>query len=90
MKNNKNNSATLDDLANMVAKGFEAVDKRFDDMSSDLSIVKTDVKKLNDKVDRLDIRVEELHDIVVNIHGAEILDLQKRVKRIEHTIRTQS
>lgn len=87
-------NTTLDDLAGMVAKGFEAVDKRFDDVErkmatkNELNEVKDELNEVKQKVLRIDYRVEELHDIIVNREEGEILNLQKRVRILEGTVKT--
>lgn len=87
-------NTTLNDLAGMVAKGFEAVNKRFDDVErkmatkNELNEVKDELNEVRQKVLRIDYRVEELHDIIVNREEGEILNLQKRVKILEGTVKT--
>lgn len=80
-------NTTLDDLASMVAKGFETVDKRFDDVEHKMA-TKDELNELKQKIIRIDYRVEELHDIIVNREEGEILNLQKRVKILEGTVKT--
>lgn len=98
MKNQDNNKdVTLNELAGMVARGFEGMDKKFDNMAGDIGVLKSDVGELKTKVgnletkvSRIDSRVEEIYDIVVNVHESEILDLQKRAKILEGTVKTLS
>ncbi len=48
---NKFNNTTNDDLAMMIAKGFEGVDKRFEDMD-----------KRFDKIEKLELGMKDLRE----------------------------
>jgi|SRR3989344_1685241 len=89
-KENKNGKMTLDRLARMMADnfseiktelkgdikslegrmvtGFEAVDERFD--------------RVEQKLSKVEYRVEEVHDILVS-EEKQVLDLQKRIGTLE-------
>ena len=74
-----NNGVTLDDLANMIAKGFEnTVNKQdFNDFKSDV----------NKRLGKLEFQVDEVHDILKRFEENDILNLQKRVQILEKAVR---
>jgi len=49
----KNNKITIDELAMMVAKGFERIDKRFDGIDSQF-------KKAEEHLDNIDYRLSKI------------------------------
>ena len=71
-KNNQTgNEITMDDLALMVAKGFNEMDKKFKKIETDIKEIKKDTEEikaeLNKKVDKIDhntleYRVEKLEE----------------------------
>ena len=90
MKQEKANGTTLDDLANMVARGFEGVDKRFEDMGKRMVIKEefnTRIGSLDKKVDKLDYQMGEVYDILKRFEENDILNLQKRVQILEKAVR---
>lgn len=93
MTKNNTNGITLDDLSNMVARGFEGVDKRFDSTATkdDLKELKTELKgdlnTLAKKVDKLDYQMDEVYDILKRFEENDILNLQKRVQILEKAVR---
>jgi len=60
-KNNK--GTTLEDLANMVAKGFESNDKRLDHVE-DRMATKIDIVKIEQRLGQIEYHVDEAHDIL--------------------------
>ena len=87
---------TLDKLARMVQKGFL-------DMETDMAGIRADILKLEQRIERLERRVEEgfaaiareLQDIRdqlkrLDIHDMDILNLRQRVDKIEKQLKTQS
>ena len=92
---------TLDDLANMVAKGFEANAEEFAsirgelvEMKSQIVVLDTKVNRidlkvevLDTKVNRIDLKVEDIREIISTLEEGEILDLQKRVQILEKNSR---
>ena len=87
------NGTTLDDLASMVAKGFDGVDKRFNDIESkmatkdELNQVKVELKaeivEVKHRVAQVDYHVDEIRDMATRLEEGEVLDLQKRVQTLE-------
>ncbi len=98
MKQRKTNTTTLDDLADMVASGFESVDKRFEEVEQKMATkedlkelrveLRGDVNALSKKVDKLDYQVDEVYDILKRFEENDILNLQKRVQVLEKAVRS--
>ncbi len=66
---------TLDELAAMIAKQFNAIDKRFDIIESDITGIKGDVRDLKTGQKRLEDSIWEMR--------SELNDIKKRIERIE-------
>ena len=90
MTKQKTNGITLDDLALMVAKGFEHTASDLDIVKQDVSGLKQDMTEVKQKVSRLDYRIEEMHEILTRFEEGDILDLHKRIKILERTVRAMS
>ncbi|MDP3792263.1 MAG: hypothetical protein Q8Q89_00895 [bacterium] len=82
MSKKNNNGTTLNDLANMVAKGFEnTVNKQeFNDL-------RLEVKDMNKRLGRVEYQVDEVYDILKRFEENDILNLQKRVQILEKAVR---
>jgi len=83
MKQEKANGTTLDDLANMVARGFEGVDKRFEDMGKRMVIKEefnTRIGSLDKKVDKLEENYQRATDLQVeaNSYLKDVKDSTKK------------
>ena len=89
MKQEKANGTTLDDLANMVARGFEGVDKKFEDIEKKM-VTKDEFRSLSKKVDKLDYQMDEVYDILKRFEENDILNLQKRVQILERIVRAMA
>ena len=87
MKQEKANGTTLDDLANMVARGFEGADKKFEDIEKKM-VTKDEFRSLAKKVDKLDYQMDEVYDILKRFEENDILNLQKRVQILEKAVRS--
>ena len=79
---------STDDLAGMISRGFEGVDKQF-------ATVKSDIKRIDDRMDHLDARMgrmeADLHEIKGNIvYKYEFEDLAARVKYLETKLGIES
>ena len=83
-KNNK--GTTLDDLANMVARGFDDVEKRMV-TKDEFNSLRGELHSLSKKVDKLDYQVDEVYDILKRFEENDILNLQKRVHILEKAVR---
>lgn len=79
-KNNK--GITLDELANMVAGGFENTATK-----QDVQDVNRRIDGLEKKVNKLDFQVDQVYDILKRFEEQDILDLQKRVQILEKAVR---
>lgn len=87
MPNKNNKGTTLDDLAGMVAKGFENVATK--NYLKELRIeLKGDINALAKKVDKLDYQIDEAYDILKRFEENDILNLQKRVQILEKAVRS--
>ena len=87
MVKNNNKGTTLDDLANMVARGFENTATK-DDLKELRLELKGDIYGLAKKVDKLDFQMDEVHDILKRFEENDILNLQKRVQILEKAVRS--
>ena len=80
MEKSKKQKITTEDLAGMVARGFEKSDKRFDELSFEL-------KDIKQQFNKLDFKVDEMYDILKHFEENDILNLQKRVQILEKAVR---
>ncbi len=96
MPKQKTNGITLGELATMIANGFEQTATKVDleevkqdvsGLKQDVSVLKQDMTEVKQKVSRLDFRIEEMHEILTRFEEGDILDLQKRIKILERTVR---
>jgi|SRR3989338_8862682 len=90
MVKNNNKGTTLDDLANMVATGFDSVDKKIENIESRM-VAKDEFNlrfnTLEKKVDKLDYQMSEVYDILKRFEENDILNLQKRVQTLEKVVK---
>lgn len=87
MIKNKNNKVTLEDLANMVAKGFDGVDKRFDGVDKRFDRIEHDLTDVKQRLGKVEFQVDEVYDILKRFEEHDILNLQKRVHVLEKAVR---
>ena len=87
MKKETKQENNFDSLANMIAAGFDGVDKQFEVVTSDVGNLKSDVSELKSKVSKIDYRVDEIYDILARFEEGDILDLQKRIKILERAVK---
>ena len=93
MVKKNNNGVTLDGLANMVAKGFDDIEKRmvtkdeFHSLEDEFYSLKDEFHSLNKKFDKLDYQVDEVYDILKRFEENDILNLQKRVQNLERAVK---
>lgn len=80
MSKNKINEVTLEDLASMVARGFNKT-------SSDIHEVKAKLSEHDKRFDRLGYRIDEVKDAVERLEESDVLNLQKRVQILEKAVR---
>src|SRR3989344_9267967 len=78
---------TLDSLANMVARGFEGVDKRLDEHDKRFEAIDQRFDTVEHKLSKIDYRVDEVYDILARFEEGDILDLQKRIKILERAVK---
>ena len=88
---------TNEELARMIAKGFEATASKvdFDDLKTDIKRIDDKMSHLDGRIDHLDARMgrmeADLHEIKGNIvYKFEFEDLASRVKYIESKLGIES
>ncbi|MBI4158412.1 MAG: hypothetical protein HY505_02230 [Candidatus Yanofskybacteria bacterium] len=81
-KKNKNGKMTLDKLARMVAEGFDKTATK-----EDLREVKDKLAEHDRRFSKLEFQVDEIHEILDRFEENDILDLQKRIKILERTVK---
>ena len=79
---------TLDSLANMVARGFEGVDKRLDEHDKRFEAIDQRFEAIDQRFDtvehklsKIDYRVDEVYDILARFEEGDILDLQTKANQ---------
>ena len=86
MTKKKINETTLNDLAHMVASGFESVEEKMA-TKEDLKEVKVKLVEHDMRFGKLEFKIDEMHDILNRFEEGDILDLQKRIKILERTVK---
>lgn len=71
----KKGKMTLDKLAGMVARGFEK------------TATKEDISHLEERIGKVEYRVDEVYDILKRFEENDILNLQRRVQVLEKAVR---
>ncbi len=82
MKNGENKKITLESLARMVAEGFE---KTATKEETNLRF-----NSIEQRLGKLDYRVDEIREILERFEEGDILDLQKRIKILERTVKAMA
>lgn len=86
----------FDEVIQSVAKGFENEHEYFETSFNSLEsrmATKVDLEELNRKVERIDIRVDEIHEVTVGLEkgelqtGKSMRKMQKIVSRLSHETR---
>lgn len=75
-------NSELEKLAQMVARGFEAVDKRFDDIDARFEAVDTRFEAVDKRFDEIDVRFDEVDARFASVN-AEIRSLRDNAQRLE-------
>jgi hypothetical protein len=73
----KKKEATIDDLARMVAKGFNETAKQAD--------MDRRFKDVDRRFDEVNERLDRIENFILKQHGAEIEMLKRRIQKIEET-----
>ena len=89
MNDKKKNNVTLNDLANMVARGFENTVTK-DEFNAEMGEVKSRLNNVEQRLGKLDYRVDEIYEILARFEEGDILDLQKRIKILERTVKAMA
>ena len=74
----------------MMAKGFAdmATKSDLDDLRAELKAdFKKEIDRLDQRLSKLEFKVDELHDMIIHLEEVDILDLQKRVKELEQELK---
>lgn len=83
MENNQKKEITVDDLALMIAKGFDKMDEKmntgFKNITERLGAVETDVQTLKTDIQTLKTDVAEIKDTVGNIEA----NINKKVDKVD-------
>ena len=83
----KKEKTTIDDLAIIIKKGFDEVDKRFDGVDKRFDGVDKRFDKVEKRLDNLEKGHEEINLKLGNVaYRFELIDLQKRVQRVEDIV----
>ena len=72
MENNTHNTVTLDDLAGMVKRGFDAVDQRFDSVDK--------------RFDKVDERLDRIEKLILADHKRRIERLEQEMKDLKNLL----
>ena len=75
---------TIDDLAAMMNREFERTRK---EMRDSFQEVRVDISHLDQRLAKLEFKVDELKDMITYIQDVDILNLQKRVKELEQELK---
>ena len=76
----KKSKVTTEDLARMVQRGFETVDKKLDSLTEDMRLVK-------DRLDAIEIELIDIKKKLENvIDRYEFENLKERVKNLENRL----
>jgi len=78
---------TNDQLATMVAKGFDGVDKRFNEVDKRFNEVDKSFNEVDKRFDRVEKRLAVIEfEITELAHRAELEQLKTRIAKIEEKI----
>ena len=82
----KTKRMTLDRLAEIVAKGFEHTASK-EELKTLVSKDEfhTRMEKIERRLASVELKVDEVKDLVINLDEGEILDLQRRVQTLERS-----
>jgi len=79
-----NKNITLDDLAGMVKRGFDGVDKRFDRVDKRFDENTKEHRQIFQRLDNLDNGMEEIKLKLDQVaYRFEVQELDRRLKRVE-------
>lgn len=79
MVNKNKKGVTLDGLASMVARGFENTPTK-EEMSAGF-------REVNQRIAKIDSRVDDIYEIITRFEEGDILDLQNRIKILERAVK---
>jgi len=70
-------NVTLDDLAGMVKRGFDGVDKKFDENTKEHKLMMAKLENLENGVEEIKLKLDQV------AYRFEIQELDRRLKRVE-------
>ena len=79
MVNKNNKGTTLDDLASVIARGFEGVEQKMATKEE----MDAGFREVNQRIAKVDSRVDDIYEILTRFEEGDILDLQNRIKILE-------
>ena len=88
-QNDKPKRMTLDRLAQLVARGFENAPTKTE-MTDGFQQVNNRIHNVEQKVDKLDFKMDEVHDMLKRFEEHDIVNLQKRVQILEKAVRASA
>lgn len=77
---NMEKKVTIDSLAQMVARGFDSMDKRFDSMDKRFDQVEGRLDKVEGRIDKVEERFDRIENLLIRDHAY-------RIERLEDTVR---
>lgn len=90
----KNKKITIEQLAEMIAKGFKDVATKNDikDMATktDIADVRADISDIRKELGRLEFKIDGVAETVQQLDEVDIRDLQRRVYALEKSSRTHN
>ena len=77
---------TNNDLARMIAKGFENTQEQLDSLKDELVSIKLDIADIKKRLSKLEMRLDDFTEF----QNIQIQDLQKRILILERTVKQLS
>lgn len=100
MKTTGKKQITMNDLAGMVARGFSNVEGKMTTVEEKMATkgqlisLKEDMDNqfvaVNQRLTKVEDRLDEMHEILARFEEGDILDLQNRIKILERTVKAMS
>jgi archaellum component FlaC len=79
----KNKNITIDDLAIMVKKGFDGVDKRFDGVDKRFEAIDKRFDGVDKRFDKVEKRLDRIEKLILADHKERIEKLEMEVKELK-------
>ncbi|HBI16909.1 MAG TPA: hypothetical protein DDY52_02000 [Candidatus Moranbacteria bacterium] len=86
VKNNKK-EITIDDLALMIAKGFDGTDNKFKSLETEIKTIKSDIAKIKLDIDKVKSDTQEIKtNLNKKVDVFEHKNLEFRVEKLEEKL----